>query len=244
VDRLAYRLLGMRYLIGPRLEEHHIAPSTQAAWQPIPSPEPSVALYRNDQAMPRAWVAPRAMWFDTADEVIEKLVTSDEDAAAPLDFDPRQVVLVDRQVDADAAEQMAQERGLFDVQGTTRPASPPVITFDPKNTPERVHLTITNPTDGWLVLADAYMNGWVATVSDGATAQPVRRAILPAYGVLRAVPIRASGRAGRVDHIDVTFEYKPAAWRYGLMATAGGAVVLLLLLGFGMMGARKLEDRP
>ncbi|MHB8420741.1 MAG: YfhO family protein [Myxococcales bacterium] len=87
---------------------------------------------------------------------------------------------------------------------------------------ERVAVETASASERWLVLADQYYPGWVATV-DGVLA-PIRRS----YGAVRAV------RLGAGRH-RVVFEYRPASFRAGALVSA---VTLLGLL------AAALARRP
>jgi hypothetical protein len=77
---------------------------------------------------------------------------------------------------------------------------------------------------GWVVLADTYYPGWVATV-DGEPAE-----IIPANHAFRAVAVRAGTHT-------VRFEYRPRSF-------AVGAVVTLLSLVVWVAGAVMARRRP
>lgn len=82
--------------------------------------------------------------------------------------------------------------------------------------PDQVVLHVdVNDGRGWLVLADAFAQGWRCRV-DG---EP--RRILPADVAVRAVELREGPH-------EVVFEYAPWATRFGLPMTAFGLVLLLL----------------
>jgi hypothetical protein len=86
-----------------------------------------------------------------------------------------------------------------------------------------VDVRVDAPSDGWLVLGDAYYPGWTATVNG-------RPAPLhTAYLALRAVRVGAG--EGLVE-----FSYTPATFRFSLPVT--GTSLLMIALG-GVLGGRK-----
>ncbi len=93
---------------------------------------------------------------------------------------------------------------------------------------ERIRVRVSQGDGGWLVIADSFQCGWRATYESVDHGSPTTLPILPAYGVLRAVPLPRD----RLHPIDVIFEYRPNGWRNGLrMSFAGtGMIVILLLL--------------
>jgi hypothetical protein len=102
-----------------------------------------------------------------------------------------------------------------------------------EDSPRRVRLSISDTAAGWLVLADTYDPDWKVTLRrPGWAAQP--GVVVPAYGILRAVFIPEC----RNGAIDVTFEYHPWSWRYGLDVTAAALVLLTGLLMYGLRWAR------
>ncbi len=91
---------------------------------------------------------------------------------------------------------------------------------------ERVDIRATATRPGMLVLSDVAFPGWEATV-DGRPAEVERVNYL-----MRGVPLeRGSHR--------VTFEYRPAAWRVGLLVTIAALVALgLAVLRLGLQRGR------
>jgi hypothetical protein len=85
--------------------------------------------------------------------------------------------------------------------------------------PERVELETSSEGPSYLFLADTFDPGWSATV-DGKPA-PIR----PAYVAFRAVYLPAGAHR-------VAFTYVPAGFRPGLVATAAGLAVVLVLLAW------------
>jgi|GEM_PF-3092752 len=258
LEHPALKLLGLRYLmVGPK----HPAPP--APWRQVypttQSADPRARIYEHPQAMPRAWVAQTPVWYDTAEQVIQRVAAASHigrqpsaprssthasthaatqaamrsDAVAatnPADFDPQRVVLLDRQMPQRTAEML--ERMAY-LQRRSGWGSGSVRILEDE--PHRVKLEVEGR--GWLVLADAFDEGWVARVGQGTVGSEFYREqeypVVPAYGALRAVPLPAVGRCR------VIFEYRPAAWRNGLLASAAGGVIVLMLLGLAMLKSRE-----
>jgi hypothetical protein len=78
---------------------------------------------------------------------------------------------------------------------------------------------VSAAADGYLFVADAMQDGWVATV-DG-------RPTIVRDAEHAAVAVFVPGGAH-----EVRFRYSPAGWRVGLLVTAGSLVVLLVLISF------------
>jgi hypothetical protein len=249
VEHPALRLLGAKYLITDRRWEPATRPMTAPAtapprrffggaagsapmgkmqWKPLwPTTQPTdtVMVYENvAQPLPRFWIARNARWLDKAQEVFDWLRNSDEQA----DFDPRDVVLLDREGEAES-ESGAPRRALPG-RGVARLELL-------EDSPERVRIG-TQGAGGWLVLADAYAPGWKAKMSYTAMTRGPRRGsarertyeqelpIVPAYGAMRAVPL--------IGGAEVIFEYEPRGWKNGVMVAGIGGIVLLLMVG-GML---------
>lgn len=83
--------------------------------------------------------------------------------------------------------------------------------------PERIRLEVSTPYWAYLILADSYYPGWVATV-DGV---PVR--VYRANYIFRAVQLSPGVH-------QVEFRYLPESFRRGYVITLAGAAILALLL--------------
>jgi len=143
-------------------------------------------------ALPRAWVVPRALYVP---------IGAGLGAALSPGFDPRAAVVVEGLV---PSGQEAAPPGQSSVQLIERRGG-------------RLTLDVVSP-GGFLVLADAYEEGWSASV-DGEPAQ-----ILLANGAFRAVPL-PSGRCR------VSFKYTPRGLLEGLGFFAASALGLVLATG-------------
>ena len=118
-----------------------------------------------------------------------------------------------------AAEQVATTQSP--TQGTERVE---LTTYDSR----RVAARVQTPSDGYLVLTDAWYPGWHVYV-DGQEA-PLLRADL----IFRAVFLTAG------EHT-VEFTYAPASFRTGSIIST---VALLMVLGLGLWGRRGPGTAP
>ncbi|MBU0495416.1 MAG: oligosaccharide flippase family protein [Chloroflexi bacterium] len=116
-----------------------------------------VNIYRNEDALPRAFLVPRVQPASSREEALTLL-------AAP-DFDPRQVAIV---------EGLSLETAS---QGEVAYAPAKIVSYQPNE----VIISATVPGPAVLILADSYFPGWRAYVDEQET--PIYRA----DGCLRAV---------------------------------------------------------
>jgi uncharacterized membrane protein YfhO len=84
--------------------------------------------------------------------------------------------------------------------------------------------------DAWLVLSDTYYPGWTATV-DGRPASVLRGDVL-----FRVVAIPGG------EH-DVQFRFEPASIERGLPVSLGALVLVLLTVGYAVVGGRARRGR-
>jgi hypothetical protein len=159
-------LVAVRGIVAPKSS---LPPGGVPGWTETARLNAELSVYRNERALPRAYVVGRARYV------------ADEPAAlaAILDpaFDPRgEAVLVGTPAsDAERAAAAATMQQLARAR----------ITVDE---PEHVVVELDSTPTGVLVLADAFAPGWEATV-DGE-----RRPIWQANHLVRAVPIRPGDR--------------------------------------------------
>jgi hypothetical protein len=146
-------------------------------------------IYRNDMALPQAYVVTRA-------QVVEDSATRLAVLLNPT-FDPRSEVLLSRAPATALGQQAAAAKESV--------TSPPVPSVQ-REGPQSIQVRVNMPQAGYLVLNDVYYPGWRATV-DGQPAE-----ILPANHAFRAVAL-AQG-----EHI-VAFQYAPFSFRLGASIT-------------------------
>jgi hypothetical protein len=162
-----------------------------------------VKIYENLDVFPRAFFLSQA------------IVARDDEAALALmrdpNFDPTTtIVLVD-------GTPTHPESRIPNPQSKIQNPKPEIEDYEP----ERVVVTVSAPTAGWLLLSDAWYPGWEARV-DGQPV-PVERADL----LFRAVAVPAGEH--RVEWV-----YRPAALRLG--AGISLSTVALLLMGGAWAG--------
>jgi hypothetical protein len=180
-------LLGVRYRLQPASER-----LKKGAWQPVstdPHPHayclfaggvqqlPPYIVYENQETFPRAFVVPAAGPMPGPAQALEALKATDF----------RRKVLL---------EGLAPMEECGPPGGTFRPAT------IREYLPNRVSVAADSEAPGYLVLADVWFPGWVATV-DGLPATLYR-----ANYLFRAVPVPA-GRS------EVVFTFDPASYRWG-----------------------------
>jgi hypothetical protein len=206
----------------------------------IQDPE-DAALYQSTNIRPRAWVAARAQIYDTADQVLDRIANSS--TTDKLDFDPDQLVLLDKQFSPENADLIQADPTTWSHTGSTS-NKPRVDFLEPSRTeedrPEILRLRVSGNTGGYLVLADAYVPGWTATVTDDSGRSGKDVPVLPAYGVCRAVPLPTGMSTCRVE-----FRYRPWSWRIGALTSIMTLCLLSLLTAAAFfIPPRRLETKP
>ncbi|HHX43966.1 MAG TPA: oligosaccharide flippase family protein [Chloroflexi bacterium] len=163
-----------------------------------------VRIYRNDDAMPRAFLVPRGENIPDAEARRQALRT----------LDPREVVILE-ETPRQAPAEVVPDTFTGAVQ-------------DIAYTPNEVTITVDTPIPCFLVLGDAFYDGWLAFMRPAEALQPEleeeRLHIYRANGNFRAVEVPA----GR--HV-VRFKYSPNPVKYGLYASFMSGMVLVLLGG-------------
>lgn len=91
-----------------------------------------------------------------------------------------------------------------------------------------VRLRVNADDDAVVVLADQYFPGWEARVDGEAT--PIRAANV----AMRAVAVPEG------EHV-LEFEYRPTGWRYGLLASLAGVLVLVVGAAFAQRAGRSVQ---
>lgn len=152
-------LLNVRYLVTAQ----PLSPAPPASWARVYTATRDVTVYRNQAALPRAFVVGGAEVLG-AEAIPARL-------AAP-GFDPRRAVLLEE----------APPVGFPTTPGDSTPPGTATIT---RYRNLSVDLTAQMDRPGWLVLGDVNYPGWTVTV-DG---QPAP--LYTAYALVRAVPLAA-----------------------------------------------------
>lgn len=163
--------------------------------------EGELRIYQNEEALPRAFLVPKALSIPDVAKRHEALRS----------FDPRQVVILEEEVPA------GQVEGNFcgQVEAIDYGANEVLITFNAS-------------APGFLVLGDSYAKGWLAFIRPPDAPDPTRVEqrlhIYRANGNFRAVHVPA----GR--HV-VRFKYSPNAVKYGFYLSFLAGIMLMLGIG-------------
>jgi hypothetical protein len=180
-------LLGVRYLVQPASQ-----PVETGGWQLVTTDAhpsafcsesggvqqlPPYSVYENQEVFPRAFVVPAAKPMPGREQALAALKANDF----------RQYVLVDGLV---RAEELGSRGATF------RPAT------IREYRPNRVAVRVESEAPAYLVLADVWFPGWVATVNG------LPETVLRANYLFRAMAIPA-GRS------EVVFTFDPATYRWG-----------------------------
>jgi hypothetical protein len=164
---------------------------------------PSVTAFRLTHPAPRAYVASAWRIVESADDAV-RLLAGDE-----VDGLPATVLTAGPADVAGAGVSPVRPRATGPARPVGAAPSAEIVRYEER----LVEVVASADTDALLVLLDANVPGWTATVT-GAPAP-----ILTANVAFRAVPIPA----GR--HV-VRFEYEPPGWRLGVALSAVAALLL------------------
>ena len=155
--------------------------------------------------------------------------------------DPKIVVVLDRQVDEFYAQPSEYTTNLVRTGGASR--REPVVNVV-EDRPGMLRVKVSNPS-GWLVISGAYAQGWrgrleATSVSRRGEQRVVDSdaVVLPAYGVLRAMPLTALGGM----EVEAEMRYWPVGWRRGMLVSGLGLVLLVLLAGLRLMNERARQS--
>jgi hypothetical protein len=222
----AWALLNLTYVL--TAADQPPLPAEQ--FKPIESPA-DAKIYQLTNARPRAWVVPRAETYTKLAPVLDRV--------AKMDFKPDDLVLLDQEVPGQLPFDWGTpipKDAWTQTGSASRRAS---VRFLPParneaERPEVVRMQVSGAAGGYLVLADTYFPGWVATVSDGGSGPVKEVPVLPAYGVMRAVPLPAGA-----SNVTVEFRYRPWSWRIGAMTSLIAACLFVLLAGLAMLPQRR-----
>ncbi len=117
---------------------------TRAPWQRIHSGD--VKIYRNDDALPRAFAVTQVVHTNTLDEAVARMTAED--------FDPRRTAVLDTAIEAPTAPAPAQVTLLA-------------------QSPERLRLQYHAEGETFIVIADAWHPGWRAILDPDREAIPL-----------------------------------------------------------------------
>jgi hypothetical protein len=169
-----------------------------------------VKVYRNLQALPRAFLVGQAQMMADDAAAIE--------AMADPQWDPAASAVLLRSEAAAA--------GLLDTLDSLSPGVSPGTVRIERYEPEYVELLVDGTAPGLLVLSDTWDEGWQARV-DGR-----RVPMLRTNGLFRSVLLDAGNHR-------VEFIYWPQALRTGLWISGAAGFVVLALLAGGLVARRR-----
>jgi hypothetical protein len=145
-----------------------------------------VKIYENLETLPRLFFVPQA------------ITAPDDEAALAImrapDFSPFDTVVLQESQSQNPPPEAHHPESRYLDNATTQ-----ILLYEP----EHISAAVTTPSDGWLLLTDAWYPGWEATV-DGERV-PVERADI----LFRAIPVPAG------EH-SVEWIYRPVSFRLGV----------------------------
>ncbi len=211
LDSRLLDLLGVRYVVTSRAIPN-------AGYRRVYDGE--VAVYENQDALPRAFIVPQAVAATDAADALDRLEA----------VDPAQTVVVEPATAGDLA-----------LAALPAAASPQVREARISQRKNRELFVDVNISDrGWLVLTDSYFEGWKAYLrpfgveGEGvdAAGNPVEQqlALYRADGAFRAVYLPEAGQW------TVRFVYSPRSVLLGLYTTFLAGITLLMLAGWWAWG--------
>jgi hypothetical protein len=148
-NRALFNLLAARYLIINR-----DADDDPSALQPplrLVEERGAVAIYENNDALPRAFFVPRIEVIPDADTLLERLASSQHT--------PRKVALVEESPADGFLGHVAPDGGKVEIRSSRG---------------EELVIDVDAPNEGFLYVSDQYYPGWKATVAG--TSAPIQRA--------------------------------------------------------------------
>ena len=193
----AYDLLNVKYVIvadGTPLPGDKFDLALDAAGE--------LAVYRNRNALPRAWVVHDARTASDPADALAQLQAADFDPATTLALLDADLSIATPFGRPDPATREPSGRGQAQIVARSN---------------HRLRVDVATAGPGFLVLSEVWYPGWRATVNG--TAVPVLRV----DGSLRAVPVPAGEST-------VEMWYAPRSWRWGLALAGLGLVSMVALL--------------
>ncbi len=161
-----------------------------------------VRIYRNDDALPKAYVVFQAQAISDDEELLAELSSQT--------FDPRRTVLL----------RPARSQESISYPPIPYPLS--LVPLSPEHSPNAVKIEVVLDRDGYLVLSDTYYPGWRAYV-DGE-----EKEILRANYAFRAVPLESGQHTVLFKYDPLSFKAGLAI----SLTTWGAVILGLLIPGF------------
>jgi len=178
-----------------------------------------VKIYENLEVLPRLFFVPRAI-----------VVPDDESALTVMrdpGFDPATAVVLVKDGSLVGASNRAGQAAQPSLDRTTEVAAAAGPTVELLlYEPEHIVAAVSAPSEGWLVLSDAWYPGWEAIV-DGAKASVERADVL-----FRAVAV-PEGRH------QLEWVYRPGSFRLGLILSLGALAFSTMLAAWAGLGRKQ-----
>ncbi len=216
-EAIAGRPLGQALRLLSAMHVRYIA-SVSDHDLPVVYRSSAATIYRNDNALPRAWIVPAAR-------------VEPDPLAATLDpaFDPYAVVILDAPAHSADLTPHPTRDTRYAIRNTphairnTQYATRFTLHFL-RDTPNAITIRAASDGDDYLVLADTWYPGWRATI-DGQGVE-----VLRANVAFRAIALPAGERL-------VEFRYEPPSFQAGAGATA--ASLALIVSGLAISARRR-----
>lgn len=206
-------IASVKYVIAQAPHDRNLSPDR---FKLIKSFDGSMRLYENTEALPMAYLAHSWQTVHSQAEALKLMRSDSFDASEQIVIESEEQLCPERkwkrnQLSLPARSSAKQERKAQQVR---------------RISPMKLELRVSNPKDGILVLNHTYYPGWVATVDHKETK------ILPVNGMFRGLIVPAG------EH-EVVFEYKPQSFRYGLLLTGAG-ILMLSTIAFALRRQKKV----
>ncbi len=161
-----------------------------------------LAVYRNSNFMPRAWVVHEARVASDVANALSQIQSPD--------FDPfKTVIVLDN-------EELASVTPYGPLQEMTESTAEGQATFTQVNS-NAFRIQVDSSAPGLLVLSELWYPGWQATVNG------TSQSVIHANGALRAVPIPAGQSI-------VELNFRPSGWRWGQLLAGVGVLALVVMV--------------
>lgn len=193
-------LRGLSFIHQPTATSRSVILSTEGDYRQVHSGD--VKVYENRDVQPRVFVVHQAERVADDKEAIERMKSPE--------FDPATTII---HITENGETQSIETKGTPATQGNVEIVD---------HTPERVEITVSLNSPGWVVLTDTYYPGWQATLNG----QPVE--IERANIMFRSVAVPEGNHT-------LVFEFKPTSLRTGSIISG----LALLIVGVGLVISRR-----
>lgn len=218
----SFDICAVRYLLAPA-DAFGGRAFVDDAWKywKLVSQENDVLCYENTRARPRFYIVPEQRQVSEQEALLAIKTSALNDGEK---FSPESMVLIEKE---DSLSQRNQESKVaIAAAETQRPANYISTIAIDKLDDEQIELSIESNFNGFLVVADQYYPGWLASLDGQATP------ILRANYIQRAIALSPGKHK-------VVFSYEPESYRTGLMISSIALAVLALTAIIGVLAGLK-----